>query len=240
MSISLPRTILPLSLLLALAAAPAALADGAPAQRLLTVSGSGEVKAAPDRAALSTGVVTRERSAAAALAGNARAMNAVFDTLRRAGIAEKDIQTSNFQVSPQYSADKPGTNAPPRVVGYEVSDTVNVTVEDLGRLGPTIDALVAAGSNQIDGPTFSIADPKPLLAKAREDAVKDAVARAQAYAGAAGVTLGPIASIYEGGGAATIEPTGRMMSMLKSAAPTPIAAGEESVTATVSISWEIR
>ena len=238
MIVSLPRTILPLSLLLIMAA-PAALADGAPTQRLLTVSGSGEVKAAPDRAELSTGVVTRERSAAAALAGNARAMNAVFDTLKRAGIAEKDIQTSNFQVSPQYSAEKPGTNAPQRIVGYEVSDTVNVTVEGLDKLGPTIDALVAAGSNQIEGPSFSIADPKPLLAKAREEAVKDAVARAQAYASAAGVTLGPVISIYEGGGATTIQPMGRMMSMLKSDAPTPIAAGEESVSATVSISWEI-
>jgi uncharacterized protein YggE len=239
MPASLSRTIFPLPLLLILAA-PAALADGAPAQRLLTVSGSGEVRAAPDRAALSTGVVTRERSAAAALAGNARAMNAVFETLKRAGIAEKDIQTSNFQVSPQYAAEKPGTNAPQRIAGYEVSDTVNVTVEGLGKLGPTIDALVASGSNQIEGPSFSIADPKPLLAKAREEAVKDAVGRAQAYASAAGVTLGPIVSIYEGGGATTIQPMGRMMSMLKSPAETPIAAGEESVNATVSISWEIR
>jgi uncharacterized protein YggE len=236
MSFSLLRAIIFLPPLLILTAPPA-LADGAPAQRLLTVSGSGEVRAAPDRAELSTGVVTRERSAAAALAGNARAMNAVFETLKHAGAPEKDIQTSNFQVLPQYAAEKPGTSAPQRIVGYEVSNTVNVTVEGLDKLGPTIDALVAAGSNQIDGPSFSIADPKPLLAKAREEAVKDAVARAQAYAHAAGVTLGPIAAIYEGGGATTIQPAGRMMSMLKS--PTPIAAGEESVAATVSISWEI-
>jgi uncharacterized protein YggE len=238
MSNCLHRTAWPLSLFLILAA-PAALADEAPVQRLLTVSGSGEVKAAPDRADLSTGVVTRERSAAAALAGNARAMNAVFDTLKRAGVPEKDIQTSNFQVSPQYSAEKPGTGAPPRIVGYEVSNTVTVTVEGLDRLGSTIDALVAAGSNQIDGPTFSIADPKPLLAKAREEAVNDAVARAQAYARAAGVTLGPIVSIYDGGGATTIQPAGRVMGLFKSAAPTPIAAGEESIAASVSIGWEI-
>ena len=238
MLIALSRAALPLSLYLILAA-PAALADGAPAQRLLTVNGTGEVKAAPDRADLSTGVVSRERNAAAALAGNARAMNAVFETLKRAGVPEKDIQTSNFQVSPQYSAEKPGTTATPRIVGYEVSNTVTVTVEGLDRLGPTIDALVAAGSNQIEGPAFSIADPKPLLAKAREEAVKDAVARAQAYASAAGVTLGPIASIYEGGGSTTIQPMGRMMSMLKSPAQTPIAAGEESVAASVTISWEI-
>jgi uncharacterized protein len=227
-----PSIALAVSLLLA--AAPAVAADSAP--HLLSVSGTGEVKGTPDRAELSTGVVTRATTAAAALSANARAMNAVFDALKRAGIAEKNIQTSNFQVSPQYSEAKAG--AAQRITGYEVSNTVSVTVDGLDRLGPTIDALVAAGSNQIEGPNFSIADPKPLLAKAREDAVKDAMDRAQAYARAAGVTLGPIASISEGGDSAPM-PMGRAMSMMKSAAPTPIAAGEESVTANVSITWEI-
>ena len=235
MATFLPRIALALSLFLP----GSALADGAPPQqqRLLSVNGTGEASAVPDRAQLSTGVVTRAGTAAAALAANARAMNAVFDALKRAGIAEKNIQTSNFQVSPQYSAEKPG--AAQRIVGYEVSNTVSVTVDGLDRLGPTIDALVAAGSNQIEGPTFSVADPKPLLAKAREAAMKDAVERAEAYARAAGVTLGPIVSISEGGGDTTIEPMGRPMNMLKAAAPTPVAAGEQSLTATVSVSWEI-
>src|SRR6185295_1120361 len=104
-------------------------------------------------------------------------------------IADKNIQTSNFSVSPQYS-NKPGQVQ--HIVGYQTSNTVTVLVDKLDKVGPTLDALVAAGSNQIDGPTFLIADPKPLLAKAREQAVKDALAKAQAYASAAGVTLGPI------------------------------------------------
>ena len=88
-------------------AAPAALADATP--RTLTVNGTGEMRAAPDQAQLSTGVVTQATTAAAALAANSRAMNAVFDTLKRAGIAEKNIQTSNFSVSPQYASAKPGS-----------------------------------------------------------------------------------------------------------------------------------
>jgi len=235
--VTISRIALALSLCLA-AAAPAAWADNAAAPRLISVNGLGEVRDAPDRAQLSTGVVTRAPSAAAALAANARAMNAVFDALKRAGVAEKNIQTSNFQVSPQYSAEKPGVTQ--RIVGYEVSNTVTVIVDGLDKLGATIDALVAAGSNQIEGPTFSIADPKPLLAKAREEAVKDAFDRAEAYARAAGVTLGPITAISEGGGETTIEPVGRPMSMLKANAQTPVAAGEQSVTANVSITWEIR
>ena len=215
-------------------AAPSALADAAP--RTLTVNGTGEVRAVPDQAPLSTGVVTQAATAAAALAANSRAMNAVFDTLKRAGIAEKNIQTSNFSVSPQYGNPKPG--GAQRITGYQVSNTVTVTVIGLDKIGPAIDALVAAGSNQIDGPTFSLADPKPLLAKAREEAVKDATARAQTLAAAAGVTLGPIISISEGGGEySPPQPLGRMM--LAAKAPTPIASGEESVSASVSIAWEI-
>ena len=115
---------------------------------------------------------------------------------------------------------------------------MNVTVTGLDKLGATIDALVASGANQIDGPSFTIADPAPLLAKAREAAVKDAIDRAQAYARAAGVTLGPILSIGEGGSYAP-QPMARAMAF-KADAITPVAAGEASVSANVSISWEIR
>lgn len=222
---------LPILLLLATAA------QADPAPRVLTVAGLGEARGVPDQAQLSTGVVTQGRNAATALAANARAMNAVFTALKGAGIAEKDIQTANVSVAPQYTDAKPGT--PQRIAGYEVTDTVSVTVHGLDKLGATIDALVTAGSNQIDGPNFSIADPKPLLAQAREDAVKDATERAQAFAHAAGVTLGPILSINEGGSYAPPRPIDRMTAFADKAS-TPIAAGEQSVSAGVSITWEIR
>lgn len=218
-----------------LSAASAASADSAQPPRTLSVNGTGEVKAVPDQAYLSTGVVTQAPKAEAALAANSKAMNAVFDALKRAGIAEKNIQTSNFSVSPQYRANN---NGPQRIAGYEVSNTVGVTVTGLDKLGATIDALVASGSNQIDGPSFAVADPAPLLAKAREKAVQDATEKAQAYARAAGVTLGPILSIADGGSYAP-QPMVRAMAFAADKA-TPIAAGETSLTANVSISWEIR
>ena len=170
---------------------------------------SRQAKAAPDAATLSTGVVSQASNAAAALAANAHAMTAVFDTLHRAGIADKNIQTSGISLSPQYGGKQ---GQPQHIVGYQVSNTVSVFIDKLDKVGSVIDALVAAGSNQIDGPNFIIADPKPLLAKARAEAVKDAIAKAQTYAAAAGVTLGPILSISEGGSTAP-QPMGRMMAM---------------------------
>jgi uncharacterized protein YggE len=231
----------PVAVALMLACAAPALADTTPdaTPRTLTVSGQGEVKAVPDRAQLSTGVVSRARTAAQALADNARAMTAVIDTLKRAGIAEKNIQTSNFSLSPQYSEPKPGT--PARIAGYEATNTVSVTVDGIDKVGPAIDALVAAGSNQIDGPSFTFSDDETLLGRAREAAVKDAVRRAETIARAAGVTLGPILAISESGSAVPFADK-RMFRALagNAAAPqTPIAAGEDSVSASVSITWEI-
>lgn len=230
------KALLPVVLLLG---CNAATADPTAQPRLLSVSGTGEARGVPDRALLSTGVVTQGRTAAAALTANARAMNAVFDALKRAGIPDKNIQTSSFSVSPQYAPDKPGQSGPQHVAGYEVSNTVSVTVDGMDKLGATIDALVAAGSNQIDGPSFTIADPKPLLAKAREEAVKDAFARAETLARAAGVTLGPIVSIAEGSASAPEPLRPRGLMAMDKLASTPVAAGEESLNAEVSISWEI-
>jgi uncharacterized protein YggE len=219
----------------ALAAAPA-LADG---PRLLTVSGQGEVKAAPNQAQLSAGVVTTAKTAGAALAANTRAMNAVFATLKKAGIADKDMQTSDFSIQPQYSSTGASSSGPQRVTGYQVTNNVSVVVEDLGKLGVTLDALVSSGANSIGEIGFTIRDPRPLLAQARAAAVADAIAKAQVLAKAAGVTLGPITSITESG----YEPPRPMMAMemrANSASPVPVAVGEQSVTAGVSISWEIR
>jgi hypothetical protein len=212
-----------------------------PAPRTVTMSGQGIAKAAPDQAQFSTGVVTQGSTAAQALAANSRAMNAVFATLKRLSIADKDIQTSNFLLSPQYQVCKPGMACPQRVVGYEVSNTVNVTVEDFGKTGAVLDALVSSGSNQIDNIGFSIHDTSALLKKAREAAVKDAFDRAQTYTKAAGVTLGRILSIQEGGSEPP-RPMYRAMAMMAGpdANPPPIAGGEESVSANVTITWEIQ
>ena len=130
---------------------------------------------------------------------------------------------------------------PQRVVGYEVSNTVNVTVEDFGKTGAVLDALVSSGSNQIDNIGFSIHDTSALLKQAREAAVKDAIDRARTYANVAGVTLGRILSIQEGGSEPP-RPMYRAMAMMAGpdANPPPIAGGEESVSANVTITWEIQ
>jgi hypothetical protein len=227
-------------LVLTLLVSPAALA-ASDTPRVITVSGQGEVHATPDEAMLSAGVVTTASTAAAALAENARSMNAVFDALRHAGVPEKSMQTSGFNVSPQYATDKDGAQTP-HITGYQVSNTVNVMVDDLAKVGPTLDALVASGANSIGGVSFDIKNPKAAMAQARTLAVADAIDRAQTLAKAAGVTLGPITSISEGGGYEPPRPMYRVMSGMAAnmAAPTPIAAGEQSVTANVSITWEIR
>jgi uncharacterized protein YggE len=213
--------------------------DNGTQRRVLTVSGQGEVRGAPNQAMLSAGVVTTARTAASALADNSKAMNEVFATLKRAGIADKDMQTSNFSVQPQYATDKNG-NMLRDITGYQVSNTVNVRVDDLAKVGPTLDALVSSGANSIGDIAFTIKDPKPLMAQARAAAVADAIARAQTLARAAGVTLGPITSINESGYSEP-RPMYRMAAMADvAAAPTPIAAGESSVTAGVSITWAIR
>ncbi len=222
------------AMILLLGLAAPALAQ-APAPRTLTMTGSATAKAAPDMADISAGVATEAPTAAAALTANSAAMTRLFAALDRAGVARRNVQTSNFSVSPVYA--NPGPNAQQRLTGYRVSNEVHVVLEDTGKVGATLDALVAAGANQMNGLSFAIKDPAPLLAKARADAVADARLRAQQYAAAAGLTLGPIQSVSESGGEPP-RPMYRMMAM--AAAPTPIAVGEESISASVTIVWEIR
>lgn len=221
---------------LALAAAlvsPALAAD--PVPRTLAMNGHGEVRTAPDVATVNAGVTTNAPTAAAALAANSSRMNGVFAALKKLGVAEKNIQTTGFNISPQYT--NGDNNNPRRLTGYQVNNEVSVRLEDVSKVGAGLDALVAAGANQMNGISFDIAAPAPLLEKARADAIADARARAETYARAAGVSLGPILSISEGGGAEPPRPLYKVMAM--SAAPTPVAAGQQSVTADVSVVWEI-
>jgi uncharacterized protein YggE len=206
--------------------------------RTISISGTGETKAAPDEALLSAGVTTNAHTAAAALTANTKAMNAVFATLKKVGVADKDMQTSDFSVQPQYSSDK----GPQRIIGYQVSNNVSVTVENLSGLGATLDALVSSGANNIGDIAFGFRDPKSLMQKARATAVADAIARAQVIAKAAGVSLGPITSISESGGNYDApRPMYRAMSaMAASVNPAPVAAGQESLSTSVSITWDIR
>ena len=220
--------------LLGAAAAPALLAPAWAAEpHSISMAGHGEAKAAPDLVTINAGVTTNAATAAAALAANTAKMKQVFAALQALNVPRKNIQTSSFSVSPQYSNGQ--NNEAQRLTGYRVNNQLHVRLEDVAALGKALDALVGAGANQMSGIDFAIDDPAPLLDKARADAVADARARAQTYARAAGVTLGPILSISEGGSGP--RPMYRMAAM--AAAPVPVEAGEETVSADVTVVWEI-
>jgi uncharacterized protein YggE len=208
-------------------------------RRLMTVAGHGEVKGKPDMAVVTVGVLRQAKTAREALNASNEAMNAVLAALKGQGIAEKDLQTANFSVSPRYDHEK--NENPPRLVGYEVSNQLTVTVRELGKLGAILDEAVSEGSNQIHGVAFAIGKPEPLRDEARRLAVGDAERKAKLYAEAAKVTLVAIARISEEGGVRPPEPYPRAMRMSAEAAgQVPIAQGEQTVEMQVSITWEIR
>ena len=222
------RIIVGLTLAMAFAA-PVLAAD-----RTLSMAGHGETRAAPDMVSITAGVTTSAITAAQALAANTARMKTVFTALEKLGVPQKNIQTVNFSVSPQYANTN---NEPPRLTGYQVNNEVSVRLEEVAKLGGALDALVTAGANQMNGISFDIREPAPLLEKARVGAIADARLRAETYAKAAGVSLGPILSISEGGG--EVRPMVRYAPMAFAAKAVPVAAGEQSVTADVSVVWEI-
>lgn len=207
------------------------------APRTITITGEGEVNAAPDIAYVETGVVTEGKTAAEALAANTKAMNEVFKGLEEAGIEQKDMQTSQFSVYPVYEQVKPEDNRPhtPKIGGYRVQNQLTVTVRDLTKLGGILDQVVSLGSNQLSGIRFSIDKPEPLVNEARKNAVKNALEKAKLYAGAAGVALGEIMSISENGTSMPQPYYTKDMMMRAEASSVPVAAGEQTLSASVTL-----
>jgi uncharacterized protein YggE len=211
-----------------------------PAPRIITVSGTGEVTAKPNIAQIDTGVVTQAPTAAAALAANSKAMNAIFESLATLKIARTDMQTSQFSVQPVYeNYDQANPNKILKIRAYEVSNQLHVKLRNLANVGPTLDKLVSVGSNRIGGIGFSIDKPEPLLDKARASAVADALRKAKIYAGAAGVTLGPVHTISENSVNYPQPMYARAEMMQAKDASTPIAEGEQKLSANVSVTFVI-
>jgi uncharacterized protein YggE len=208
--------------------------------RIISVSGEGEVRTRPDMATISTGVVTEGTTAKEALAKNNSAMNAVIAALKNAGVGEDDIQTSDFSVSPKYPPYQPNQTTAPRIVGYTVSNQVTARVKNLAKLGAILDALVQAGSNQINGISFGLNEPKATLNEARKKAVADARARAELYAEAAGVSVGKVVQISESSAVVPMPVMYKREAMAASDAGVPIAAGQQVVTAHVSMTFAIQ
>ena len=219
---------------------PASSAPEASPPRTIVVTGIGDVKAKPDMAVINSGVLTEAPTARDALAKNNSAMSSVIDALKKAGIAEQDIQTSNFSVSPQYPPYQPNQTQAPRISGYQVSNQVSVRVKNLAKLGAILDGLVQVGANQINGISFDIDQPKQLQNDARKLAVADARAKAELYAAAAHVSLGRVLQISEANIAVGPQPMAYAMDKVSAQREVPIAAGQQTLTANVSIVYEIQ
>ncbi|MES1201424.1 MAG: SIMPL domain-containing protein [Pseudomonadota bacterium] len=215
---------------------------GAPAPiqgTLLSVNAEGKVTAAPDMGVISLGVVTDGDTAAAAMAANSQRMNALMAALRRAGIAERDVQTSNLSVNPQYQYVE---NQPPHLTGYQANNQVTVKVRNLARMGNVVDAAVAAGGNTVNGISFTFQDVDAQIDRARTDAITEARHRADLYAHALGMQVARVISVSEGGGYSPPMPMPVMMMARAEAAPAPppVAPGEVDTTASVSVVFELR
>jgi uncharacterized protein YggE len=215
-----------------LLAAPVLADDG---KALITVTGEGQVAVVPDMATISLGVTVNGETAKAALDANSAALAAVLERLTATGIEAKDIQTSGLSLGPVY--DYSSSGGAQLVQGYTASNMVTVRVRAIDRVGPVLDASVTDGANTLNGITFGLLDPLPATDDARRKAVEDARRKADLYAGAAGVELGSIVSITEGGGYG--------MPMMMGAAPfakadsVPVAAGELSVGASVTVTFAV-
>lgn len=212
---------------------------------VLTVSGSGEARVAPDEANVRLGVIAQAATARAAQDQVSRSAGAVLEAIRKLGIKDQDIQTSGLSLSPLYSQGRPGVeeNQAPRITGYQANNTVTVRVEDLTKVGPVIDAGLAAGANTLEGVEFGLRNDEAARAQALADAAGKARAKAQTLAKALGLTLGNILEVAEGGVSITPPPYPRYgrvaMTELAAAADTPVSAGQVGVQASVTIRYRI-
>lgn len=207
-------------------------------RRSITMTGTGEVNGAPDKATISSGVVSESRTASEALAQNNEAMARALQRLKSFGIADRDLQTSNFSISPRYYHDPKGKQAP-RIVGYTVSNQLTVIIRDLTLLGEVLDEVVSQGANQVSGPNFGIENPKSLRDIARKRATDDALRKAKIYTEGLNVSLGNVISITESGGYQP-QPMPIHARAMAMEASVPIEAGELGLSVSVNITWEIK
>mgnify|MGYP000330228120 FL=1 len=196
----------------------------------ITVTGRGEVAAAPDMATITLGVTSQARTAGVAMDEASVATAAILKTLEGAGIAPRDMQTSELSLDPVWSNRAATNGEAPRIEGFVARNTLRVRVRDLDRLGGVLDDVLEVGANTFRGLSFGLQEPGPLTDQARTAAVADAQRKAALIAGAAGVTLGPVLSISESGG---VSPQPVMMEAARAAVP--VAAGEVSLSATVTM-----
>jgi hypothetical protein len=224
------------------AAGLSAVAEAQPAQvgvaasTRIDIAATGEVSRAPDVAIIGTGVVTRAATAGDALAQNAARLDRVRAALRRAGIAERDVQTSTVSLNPDYVY---AEGQPPRLTGYQATNQLTVRFRDIRASGRIIDALVAEGANQINGPTLTIDKPESALDEARTRALAVGRARAELYARSLGLRVVRLVSVTEGGGGVP-GPVPIAAMRAERSADTAIVPGEQQLSVTLQMSFELR
>jgi uncharacterized protein YggE len=231
-----------LALCAAAPAAAAAQAVQAPMPAIagtrLEVSATGEAARVPDLAIISAGVVTRQTTATTAIQENAARMERVLSALKRAGIEERDVQTSSINLNPEYRYQE---NRAPQLVGYTASNQVSIRFRDIRNTGKILDALVAEGANQINGPTLTIDKPEAALDEARLKALANGRARADVYARALGRRVARIVSISESGGSSPVPPPMPMMMEARAqSADSKILPGEQKLQVTLSIVFDLQ
>ena len=200
----------------------------APDARTITVAGTGSISTVPNQAAFTFGVSSRGDTAVQALAANSAEMRKLIDALKAAGIPALSLQTSSVALSPLTTGERS------TIVGYTASNSVVATIASLGHAGEIVDTAVAAGANQVDGPNLTVADQSALHRKALAAAVADARVKAQALADSSGLHVGAVSSVQEN----TDQSTPVRFDAAVPASSTPIEAGKQQITATVTVVFD--
>jgi len=205
----------------------------------LNLSAYGETRTAPDKATISLGVQTQAPTAVEAIQQNAEKMTRVIAALKKGGIAAKDIQTSGLSLNPQYAYPE---NLPPKLTGYQASNTVTVTVHDLTRVGEAVDATVNAGADTVGGVSFGLDDSTAAENEARLKAVSALQAKADLYAKAMGYHVARLVTMNEGSSYAAPPPAPPMPMVAMARAEsfkTQVEPGEMNVRVDVSATYEL-
>lgn len=202
----------------------------------ITVTGEGTISVKPDMAKITLGVEVTNQSAQGAQQDAASSMAAVMAELKKQGIQDKDIQTVRFDLSPDYDY----SNRTPVLKGYRVTNLVQVTIRDISKVGGLLDAVVGSGATRLHGIRFSVTDPAAAGAQGREEAMKDARAKADHLAKLAGVSLGQPIAIEESVSAPPAPVEMATRAMAAPAADTPISPGTQEVRTVVRVTYSIK
>jgi len=201
------------------------------ADHWVTVTGEATVTVAPDMATIRIGVTGESKTAREASEDNAKKMTAVLAAMREAGIADRDVQTSRLSLQPHYDPNSGGTA---RLLGFQTTNQVTVKIHDIDKLPAILDRAIGAGANEMSGLEFVVSNQSKLLDRARTEAIADAHRKAEIYASAAGAKVGHVVSISEG---STPSPPIALQAMRAGAVP--VAPGEQTLRAQVTVSYEL-